>query len=99
MRVKFRDNLGSRDAEGHSLDFRECLHGTEHDVPDAVGRILVHKGIATEVAQDTPKAKVMPAVETPAEIKAIPDSPSIKADTTPARGAAKKPGTPQKDEQ
>lgn len=100
MRVKFRDNLGSRDAEKHALDFRVCGRGMECDVPDATGRCLVSKGFATEVLQESP------AIKLPLEIKAVPDSPSIgesdspeiKADTKPARGAAKKSSTSQKDE-
>src|SRR5690606_17914299 len=98
MRVKFRDNLGSRDAEKHALDFRVCGRGMECDVPDATGRCLVSKGFASEVSQD------IPAVKVPLEIKAVPDSPSIgepvapeiKADAKPARGAAKKSSTSQK---
>lgn len=95
MRVRFRNSLGSRDAERHSLDFRECVQGAERDVSEAAGQWLVRKGIATEVV-----------LELPREIKAVPelpsistaDGPEIKAEEKPARGAAKKSNTHQKDE-
>lgn len=104
MRVKFRVSLGSRDAEKHSLNFRECEQGMECDVSDAAGEWLVRKGIASEIA--TPKQKSVHVAEMP-EVRAVPDppsisepeSPEIKAENKPARGAAKTSNTSRKDDQ
>jgi len=106
MRVKFLVNLGSRDAERHALDFRACQQGEEREVSEKAAEWLIRKGIASERPQSEPEQQVIPAIELPAEIRAIPDPPSIgesdgseiKADTKPARGAAKKSNISQKDD-
>jgi hypothetical protein len=94
MRVQFRDNLGSRDAEKHALDFRACGRGMECDVPDKTGQQLVARGFAIEVAAIPEVIAAVPDVPSISEA----EEPEIKAETKPARGAAKKSTTIQKDE-
>lgn len=92
MIVKFRTNLGSRDAETHGLDFRSCCEGMEVNISNKAGESLTRKGFAVEVL--------------PTEIKAIPDKPSIgeaaaidiKPEQKTTRGVAKKSVSNQKDE-
>lgn len=87
MHVRFRVNLGSRDAERHGLDFRLCEQGMMCNVPEKAGQWLVGRGIAHEV---------------PAEIRAVPAMPEIgKTDepvtmSEPAASASAKRSTKSK---
>lgn len=65
MRVQFKVNLGSNDAERHALDFRSCLAGAELDVSEKAASWLISKGIATAVV--------------PAEIRGVPSAHEIMA--------------------
>lgn len=90
MHLRFRVNLGSRDAERHGLDFRLCGQGMVCNVPEKAGQWLVSKGIAHEV---------------PAEIRAVPAMPEIGRTDEPvvmsepaASASAKKQTKQKKDE-
>ena len=106
MRAKFTDNLGSRDADKHALDFRACGRGMECEVSEEVGLQIIRRGFATEVPAAETKAPVIQDIEMPAVIQAIPDKPSIgepespqiKTETIPARGAARKTHFSRKDD-
>lgn len=78
MLVRFRVNLGSRDAESLGVDFRKCSAGMTCDVPDAAAQWLVKRRIAepvtvrgvakpAEISQSKPAplaAKVKPSEKT-----------------------------------
>ena len=64
MRVCFKVNLGSNDAQPLGLDYRSCGEGMKLDVSDKTGNWLVSKGLASEVAIE--------AVAMPAEIQGVP---------------------------
>jgi len=83
MRVKFKVNLGSRDAEKHSLDFKQCGEGMEGDVSESAGAWLVRNGIAGEVHRELRGVSAEPAIADASE-------PSIKAELKPTPTAAKK---------
>lgn len=51
MQVRFNDNLGSRDGERLGVDFRQCLHGAEVDVPDEVAKRLIAGRFAVAVEE------------------------------------------------
>jgi hypothetical protein len=63
MRVKFKMNLGSIDADKLGLDYRECQCGMTCEVCEEVGEKLVSGNIARPVVSD--------------DIKAVPDKPAI----------------------
>lgn len=100
MRVSFRVNLGSNDAQRHGLDFRSCHSGAECSVSDSTGNWLVDRGIATEVPETS---QASPATELPVELLAVPDAPEIgetpeTAIKAEAKSPRKKSSTPSKDE-
>lgn len=66
MKVRFRTNLGSRDAESLKLDFRKCQDGDVLDVSDSVGAVLIKRGIAEAASQP------IKAVPPPVQMQAVP---------------------------
>ena len=46
MRLRFKDNLGSRDAERFGVDFLKCTRGATGDFDDKTAEALVKFGIA-----------------------------------------------------
>lgn len=71
MKVKFRTNLGSRDASELGLKHTDCLAGETSTVSDKIGDVLVGRGWAVEV--DKP-AKTAPK---PKKVEAVPSKPTI----------------------
>jgi hypothetical protein len=61
MRIRFRVNLGSRDAAGLGLEFRECGEGSEADVPAKAAEWLINHGYAVSLAGGEPPAAEAPA--------------------------------------
>jgi len=59
MKVRFKTNLGQRDARNLGLDHAECVVDAEVTVDESVADRLVKKGIAE-------------AIEKPKTIKAVP---------------------------
>lgn len=55
MKVNFKVNLGSRDAERFGLDFGKCQRGMSLEVADHVGEWLIGKGIAGRSADNPAK--------------------------------------------
>lgn len=93
MKVKFRTNLGSRDATEAGIDHTQCVAGKTVNVPQGFAEYLAKRGIVEPLADP----------ETPKEIKAVPDAPAI-ADAQPATVVAQdekkpsgKPGKTSKD--
>jgi len=76
MLVRFKVNLGSRDADEIGLEFAKCGAGMLLNVSDKVGAWLVSNGHATE---------------SPAEVKGVSDAPSIADSTEPTIKAESKP--------
>lgn len=76
MKVLFRVNLGSRDAEHLGIDFRDCTCGAEVDLPDSVAEILVGRGIAESREKKATRKKASDKVE----VKTVPPV----VDTKPA---------------
>ncbi len=70
MKVRFRTNLGSRDAAQFELDHTKCTAGAEVSVSNKVGEELDRRGIAEITEQ--PKVK---AVAPAPQLKAVTDKP------------------------
>jgi hypothetical protein len=68
MIVAFKFNLGSNDAEPLGLDFKRCTKGSEQNVSDSVGKLLVSKGLASEIVQP---------------VRGVPDAPAIAEASQP----------------
>ena len=77
MLVRFRQNLGSRDAEALGLDFHQCQIGMELQCREAAAAWLLKRKVAEEV-------KVVKAVSPPPSIAAA-KLPDIKAESKSAR--------------
>ena len=75
MKVKFRTNLGSRDADALSLDHAQCTDGAVVSVSPATGEALAKRGIVEVVEAEKPK---------PVEVKAVPVEPTIAKAESPA---------------
>lgn len=60
MIVKFRTNLGSRDANQLGLDHTSCQVGCDVDVKDPIAELLIARGIAEVLPKGKAKA-VAPA--------------------------------------
>lgn len=86
MHIRFKTNLGSRDASRCGLDFRECLAGATAEVKEAAGNWLINRGIAESVSQK-PKA-VTGAAPRPAIAESQP--PEIKTTSSPGPKAGAK---------
>ena len=78
MRVIFRTNLGSVDAEPLGLDCKACAYGETVSVSDEIGMALIDSGIAEAVAE--PKAKMQGVSPKPA-IAEVSEAKTIKAET------------------
>ena len=80
MHVKFKVNLGSRDAESQGLKFTECTKDSELSVGEEVGRWLVSNGHAAEVAKPLRGVSAPPAIgeESKSTIKAEPATAKAK---------------------
>lgn len=72
MRVLFKVNLGSMDAEKAGVDFKQCTAGAAIDCNDAAGKWLVANGIATEVNVPKPPEPPRPVVIPEPEVKPEP---------------------------
>lgn len=78
MQVRFRTNLGLRDAReindkyGESLDVKQCTYESVSEVSYEAGRALCAKGIAVEV---------------PSQVKAVPAEPVKAVPTEPIKAA------------
>lgn len=74
MRLKFKTNLGSKDAELVGVDFTKCQKGMELEVSDKAGEWLIKNGIAAEVAKQIRGVAPEPelAKEVQPTIKAMP---------------------------
>lgn len=86
MQVRFKVNLGSRDAERLGLDFDNCLAGTTREVQDKAGEWLIVHGIAEQL-----ESKLKPTVgaaQRPAIAEAR--SPEIQASSKPGTKAGNK---------
>ena len=68
MKVRFKCNLGSRDAAGLELDHAKCAAGEELEVSKASAEILAKRGIA-EIVSESPKIKAVPKPAPIAEAK------------------------------
>jgi hypothetical protein len=87
MRVSFKVNLGSQDAElVGGLDFRKCRAGMQLEVSDEAGEWLVSHGIAEQL-ETTPKPIVGIAPK-PAIAEA--EAPGIQTTTSPGPKAGSK---------
>ncbi len=69
MRVKFRTNLGSRDAQALDLDHRLAQGDDGTFSADDVAESLIKSGIATDAAAKVAAAKPAAKPETPPEAK------------------------------
>jgi len=78
MIVAFKFNLGSNDAEPLGLDFKRCTKGSELTVNDSVGKLLVSKGLASEIVQPVRGVSDAPAI-------AEASQPTIKAEPLAAK--------------
>jgi hypothetical protein len=85
VRVRFKVNLGSKDARSIGVDYRQCCEGATVDVPAKAGEWLCKHGIATkepEPEPEPPKVQAVPPVEAvrpaPPEIKSAGLSAKIK---------------------
>ena len=79
MKVKFRTNLGSRDAEALGLDHTKCGIGCEVECSDETAQVLSGRGWVDPIEvkpKATPKAKAVAVATTP-----DPAIASKKADT------------------
>lgn len=89
MKVEFKVNLGSMDAERVGVDFRACTVGSVVDCGAAAGKWLVANGIAKELVISVPvvpevveikvEQPVEPAVE---EVKPEPLAEQPQPETT-----------------
>jgi hypothetical protein len=82
MKVQFKTNLGSTDAEQLGLSFLDCLGGAVVDVSQQAGDELCRRGMATPVAEPEPKkhspkesAKESAEFNEAASIRAVPPVP------------------------
>jgi hypothetical protein len=62
MRVTFKINLGSRDADRLGLDYSKCRRGDCLDLTDELGEKLCKSGFASEVVN----------VKAPVKLEAVP---------------------------
>jgi hypothetical protein len=69
MRVKFRTNLGSRDAKDLDLDHAECVADAVVDVSDEAAESLISSGVAVAADLKAAAAKAAPKPESVAEPK------------------------------
>jgi hypothetical protein len=67
MLVRFKVNLGSRDAAQFNLDWSTCLGGHELEVEKSAGEWLVSNGIADAVVRTTARQPELKAVPPEAE--------------------------------
>jgi hypothetical protein len=78
MLVKFKLNLGSRDAESRCLDSKQCGKGMECEVSEEAGQWLIRRNFAVEITKtvkgiaDRPEIGVTKDPEIKAEQKATP---------------------------
>lgn len=77
MLIRFKDNLGSRDAQSLGVDFRECTKGAEIDVPDDQAKRIVDGGFAVVVE---PAASAVKLHGVPSEPTLRRKKPDVQAD-------------------
>lgn len=90
-KVRFRTNLGSRDADALGLDFTKCQVGSEIETSVQVAERLEQRGIA-EITERLPQEPE--AVPEEKQVKAVPPKPEV-AEAKPPR-STKSGGSPQK---
>ena len=73
MKVKFRTNLGDRDAKALGLDGAKCTEGSVVSVSESAAELVISQGIAE-------------AVEKPKTVKAVAPKPAISKPETPETG-------------
>lgn len=54
MKVKFRTNLGSRDAEAYGLDHTKCTAGAEVTVNNKIAELLESRGLVEPMLKGEP---------------------------------------------
>lgn len=85
MKVKFRTNLGTRDAEALGLKACECQDGCECDVKESVAAILCERGIAEAIEEKRCR---------PQKVEAVPAEPAIAEKKAEPTIEAKEPAKP-----
>jgi hypothetical protein len=71
MKVKFRTNLGSNDADRLRLDFKQCCEGMACEVDSPVGEKLVSSGVAVDVTPPPEKTEAIKPAETKPKPKPV----------------------------
>lgn len=69
MKVRIKDNLGSRDGESLGVDFRQCTKGAELDVSDELAKRLIDGRFAVGVEDTSPR---------PVKLKGVPSEPTLR---------------------
>ena len=84
IKVCFRVNLGSMDADRLDLDFRKCTAGAVVSIPETVAKVLESAGIIEPVAWPAPQPKPEPV-----EVRADPVAEAeVKSDPVVFRSEA-----------
>ena len=79
IKVKFRTNLGSRDAGQLGLDYTACLVGEEVEVGDKTAEKLESLGLCEPISR--PKPKKIKAVPTAAKVRGVPEGEEFLKDS------------------
>jgi hypothetical protein len=88
MRVRFKVNLGSRDAERFGLHFEHCGKGMTPEVADEAGEWLIRHGIAEQLAAEPTPEPVVGVSPRPAIAEA--QAPEIRSTTKTSPKAGNK---------
>lgn len=70
MRVRFKSNLGSRDALTHGLNYHECTAGSEHEFDNRLSESLIQRGFVSPV--DEPKPRSVRKSSSRTSLKTVP---------------------------
>ena len=73
MKVRFRTNLGTRDANRLGLDSEKCTVGSEVAVSESVAEVVVREGLAEKLAEKK-------------SVKAVPPKAVVSKPKTPEIG-------------
>lgn len=95
MKVKFRTNLGSRDAVSLGLDQTQCVWGAELTVSGPQGESLADMGVVEVIEAEKPPEPPAPVAPV---IKAVPKDPEVSQAKPPAvSGGSDKPKSTKSD--
>lgn len=78
MKVKFRTNVGSRDAAKFDLDFRLCQYGAEVELDDEVAEKVVDCGLAVVVSKRSKPGRPKKVTTDPPKVETEPAAVDVK---------------------